>query len=268
MGIDWLQLLTAAVGGGFIVKLLDILYHEIRRYSDDSQSVKHFVDEHLDPLLKIADELVGKLRSLADEDFKTLRHVEICMDRVENDDFSSLAFLIAKLWANIEILRHESLFVSIVKDERGRHLQNFIDCMESRGVRIVNRISQRAIGELMLTRHKNGSMETVPFIEFIHMMETNDDAKRWLLPLVQALSRMNHTSSRQRLLQYGVVVHAMIDTLDPKHEVTRDRPSYPNKLSKKSWSDLKYRVFGRYLKFVSAPVKYLGPPKKGGPKKG
>lgn len=249
------------------MKLLDILYQEYCRWRGRSLSAERFVDEHLDPLLKAADELVGKLRSLANEDFKSLYHVNPDTEKIENHDFSSLLFLLAKLWANIEIIRHEGLSVSLVEDERGQRLQNFMDCMESRKVRIVDRISQRAVGELMLARYDEG-LETIFFIEFMQRIESDPDSRRWIAPVTRVLSRMRHTSERQRLLQYGVVVHALIDTLDPKHQVARDRPSYPNKLSKKTWRDLKYRVFGQYLKFIPEPKKYLGPPKKGGPKKG
>lgn len=264
---EWIKLLTAALGGGLVVKALDILYQEIRLRSDRSQSAQRFVDEHLDPLLKAADELVGKLRSLADEDFRSLHHINPRTARIENHDFSSLLFLLAKLWANIEIIRHEGLSVSIVEDVRGQRLQSFMDCIESRRIRIVDRISQRAVGELMLTRH-NGAVETIPFIEFVRLIESDPEARRWISAVTRTLCRTQHTSERQRLLQYGAVIHAMIDTLDPNHQVTRNRPSYSYKLSKKSWQDLKYRVFGQYLKFVPKPEKYLGPPKRGGPRKG
>ena len=249
------------------MKLLDILYQEVLRRSDRSSSAKRFVDENLAPLLKAADELVGKLRSLANEDFKSLYHVNPNTERFENHDFSSLLFLLAKFWANIEIIRHEGLSVSLVEDERGQRLQNFLNCMESQKVRIIDRISQRAVGELMLMRDDEG-LETIFFIEFIQLIESNPESRRWVVPVTNILSRTRHTSVRQRLLQYGVLVHALIDTLDPTHQVTRDRPSYPNKLSKRTWRDLKYRVFGQYLKFIPEPNKYLGPPKKGGPKKG
>ena len=265
---DWLKLLAAAFGGGLVVKFLDILYQEVRRRSDRSEAAKQFVDKHLDPLLKAADELVGKLVSLAGEDFKSLREVDPNAGRIDNNDFGGLIFLVAKLWANMEIIRREGLSISIVEDLRGQRLQSFIDCIESRGVRIVDRISQRAVGELMLTDRKEGPQETILFIEFVRMIESETEAQRWLLPLAQTLSRTRHTSERQRLLRYGLVIHAMIDSLDPDHQVTRNRPSYPNKLSKRSWRDLKYRVFGRYLKFVRNPEKYLGPPKKGRPKIG
>ena len=263
---EWLKLLAAAFGGGVTVKFFDILYQEFRRRTESSESAKRFVDEHLDPLLKAADELVGKLRSLAAEDFKSLHDVDPGTARSENRDFSSLIFLMAKLWANIEMIRREGLSVSIVKDVRGQRLQGFMGCIESRRARIVDRISQRAVGELMLTRRNDGAApETILFIEFVRLIENDPEAQRWLSPLTHTLSRTRHTSERQRLLRYGIVIHAMIDTLDPDHEVTRVRPSYPNKLSKKSWRDLKYRVFGQYLKFVPKPGKYLGPPKKGRP---
>ena len=250
------------------MKLLDILYQEIRRRSESSESAKKFVDKHLDPLLKGADELVGKLLSLAREDFKSLRHANSDTDRLENNDFASLIFLMAKLWAYIEIIRREGLSVSIVQDVRGRRLQDFMNCIESRGVRIVDRISQRAVGELMLTRRDHGPSDTILFIEFMRQIREETEAKMWLSPLTHVLSRTQHTSERQRLLRYGIVIHAMIDTLDPEHQVTRLRPSYPEKLTKKSWGDLKYRIFGKYLKFVPEPRKYLGPPKKGRPQKG
>ena len=163
------------------------------------------------------------------------------------------------LWANIEILHRKALYVSITQDIRGKQLQSFMNHIASRRTRLVDRISQRAVGELMMTRHNDGQQETILFIEFIRLMECNPEAQRWLKNLTQTLSRTRHTSERQRLLRYGIVVHAMIDTLDPEHAVTRDRPSFPNKLSKKTLWDLKYRVFGQYLTFVPNVEKYLGP---------
>ncbi|MCY3792831.1 MAG: hypothetical protein OXG51_00475 [Gammaproteobacteria bacterium] len=261
---EWFSYLAAAFGGGLVVKFLDIVYQEFRRRSDQSQSARRLVNQNLGPVLKAADELVGKLRSLADSDFKSLRNVDPKADRIENHDFSSLLFLLAKLWANIEMFRREGLSISVVGDARGRRFQSFMDCIESRRVRIVDRISQRAVAELMLNSD-DGSRETCSFIEFVRRIETDPEAQRWVEPVIHVLSRTLHTSVRQRLLQYGAVIHAMIDTLDPDHQVTRSRPSYPNKLSKRSRQGLKYRVFGVYLKFIPEPEKYLGPP-KGSPK--
>jgi len=98
------------------------------------------------------------------------------------------------------------------------------------------------------------------YIDFIKSVETSDTS-RWLAPLVTLLRKATHTTERQQLLQYAVVVHAMIDTLDPSHSVTRDRPAVPGKLTKHTWRNLKYRVFGTYLTFVPHVEKYIGRPK-------
>ena len=187
-------------------------------------------------------------------------------EKYENADLTSLLFLISKFWAHIEILRAESVAIKIGKDKRGQQLQNFINSLESRKVRIVDRITQRAIGEILISI-RSEKLETIKFIEFVNLIENDAMAKRWLEPLVQIVSRTSHTNERQQLLQYGVIVHALIDTLDPEHISTRQRPSYPSKLSKKTWTGLNYRIFGHYLKCVEQTAKYLGPPKAGGPKK-
>jgi hypothetical protein len=70
---DLNQLITAAIGGGLFVKVLDILYQEIKSKYARTETAKRFVDGHLDQLLKSADELVGKLLSLAREDFKNMK---------------------------------------------------------------------------------------------------------------------------------------------------------------------------------------------------
>jgi hypothetical protein len=102
------------------------------------------------------------------------------------------------------------------------------------------------------------------YVEFVRSLETKEDMRRWIEPLANLFRRMHHTRDRQQLLQYGVVVHALIDVLDPRHVVTSNRPSYPNKLSEKTRRNLAFRVFGVYLKFVSNKEKYLRKYKRGG----
>lgn len=258
--LEWSKVFVAAIGGGFVVKLLDIAYLEFRRRGDKRQSSSSFVDQHLDPLLKAADELVGKLHSLGREDFKSFSELD---DKAPyfHSDFGGTTYLIARFWAQIEILRQQALYVSISADERGRWLQAFLDCLESRGVRLLDRISQRAVGETLLGESGTAA---VRYIEFVKALESPDTA-RWLEPLANLLMNATHTTERQQLLQYGVVVHAMIDTLDPAHSVTRDRPAIPNKLSKQTWRDLNYRVFRTYLTFVRSREKYIGRPKTRAP---
>jgi hypothetical protein len=263
--IGWSELILAAFGGGFAVKFIEIAYQEIRDRKDhkklaeqDKKLAEQFVDAHLDPLLKAADELVGKLRSLAENDYKKIYSLIGTPELTQ--DFNSLLYLIATFWARIEIIRTEGLSVSMGQDSRGKQLLNFLDCIESRRIRIVDRASQRAIGEIMVETQCD-KLKTKSFISFIKALEEDETTQRWLTPLIEILFRTRHTHERQQLLQYGVIVHAFIDTLDPKHLVTRDRPSYPNKLTKKSWRGLKYRVFGQYLTFVKEKEKYIGLPR-------
>ena len=253
------QLLLAALGGGVVVKLLDIGYQELLRRRDKRGSSRKFLDENLDPVLKAADELFGKLRSLAAEDFKVLRRARA--HDASSMDIIGLLYLLSKFWASIESFRHKGLTVSVTLDDRGRKLSHFLDALESRKIRIVDRLSQRAIAEIVLmTKSSYEDMDS--FTEFAHSVESNEIAQRWTRPTIEFLMRMEHTVERQRLLTYSVIVHAMIDTLDPSHQVCRERSSLPAKLTKKSWRDLKYRVFGQYLAFVGNPEKYLGPPKR------
>jgi hypothetical protein len=257
--ISWLQLFSAALGGGLTVKIVDIIYQEVRRRLDQTRSATKFVDEHLDPLLKAADELVGKLHSLATEDFKSISKRRLTLESIDHNDFGSLLFLFGRFWAQIEIIRLEGLSIGIAKDARGKKLQSFFACLESRKIRIVDRISQRAIGELFISPSM-GSPKTLGYIEFVKLVETDERAKRWIGPLAELVSRTVHIANRQKLLAYGVVVHALIDTLDLEHNVTNKRPSYPGKLTTRTWKDLKYRVFDVYLKFVDDKAKFIARP--------
>ena len=105
-------------------------------------------------------------------------------------------------------------------------------------------------------------MEVIRFVDFVRRFEEEAQVQRWLKPVERTLERMQHTADRQRLLRYGIVVHAMIDTLDPEHDVSKDRRAYADKLSYKSWNELERRVFRVYLKFVKETQKYLGPPRR------
>ena len=72
MSFDLVSFIGAAFSGGIAVKLLDYGYQEYRRRSETSRTAKSITDTHLDPILKSADELVAKIRSLAQADFQDL----------------------------------------------------------------------------------------------------------------------------------------------------------------------------------------------------
>lgn len=252
---SWLGLLIAALGGGATVKLIEIFYEQFRRWRDRREGDAKVVDRSLEPLLRATDELVGKLRSLGEQDFLPLRDRE--HHGLNDEGFASVVYLFVQFWCEAEVIRQKGMSSDFARSKRGRQTQGFFRCLESRKLRLIDRISQRAIGESALL---NG--RAMNFVEYVEHFDRNPYARRWARPLIEILSTTWDTDARQLILQYLVVLHAMIDTLDPKHLVTRDRPGIPNKLSAKSWKDLNYRVFKLYLPELGNCQKYIGPPKR------
>jgi len=134
---------------------------------------------------------------------------------------------------------------------------DFLRCLESKHVRLVDRAWQRAIGELVFAEARPVH-DLVTFKEFVEKYETIERVRTWVRPLEDLLRETRFRRARQRVLQYGVIVHALIDTLDPHHRTTRQRPAYPNKLTRRAKRDLIGRVFGIYLTRVRQTEKYTG----------
>ena len=252
MNSDLITLGAAALGGGVAGKLLEVLFGELKEWRAGRTDSSRDVERNLGPLLRAADELVGKLRSLAEQDFLPIRRIDLV--QLEDPGVSSVVFLFVQFWSEVEIVRIRGMSSHVAKSKRGRMTQAFLRCLESRRLRLIDRISQRAIGEAALVENR-----TMNYVEFMRSLDDDPHVRRWLGPLLEALGEVRETEGRQRLLQYAVVIHALIDTLDRERLVTRDRPAIPNKLNKRSKRDLTYRVFGVYLKFVRKPAKYIGP---------
>jgi hypothetical protein len=249
----WPSLVAVALGSGLTVKALDILYQEFVKRSDRKKRAASFIRDNLDPLLKAADELVGKIRSLADEDFKTCDDPEKAFMDSER---AVVAYLFSSFWARVEILRRESLYLELSQVAEGKRLLLFLTCLESKRIRLLDRARQRAIGELCvdLTSHPGRS---IPFVQFVSMYEREDTTKQWLGPILEILAAPGR-AKKQRILVYGVVLHSLIDSLDPKHLATKNRPSYPSKLTIRSKRALAHRVFRQYLPFAGGIEKYTG----------
>jgi len=254
------QLLLAAAGGGLVVKLLDIVYAEYKKRRDDTANTGQLLEKHLDPVLKAADEVVGKVRALAERDFKDMSPVGDLRGRVflDNRALASAVYLFAAFWCRLELFRQDSVYVELARDERGIILKKFMDCLESRKIRIIDRISQRAIGEVFVDQGQSRRAPK-PYVGVARLYDTDPHVQAWI-DLCMTLFRAAETDKeiRQKILVYGIILHAMIDTLDPNHEATKDRPSFANKLSTKSKRDLKFRVFKVYVKGVKGAEKYYG----------
>ncbi|HEY2035271.1 MAG TPA: hypothetical protein VGH02_16435, partial [Rhizomicrobium sp.] len=135
---------SSLISGGVIVKVAEFGWGVYHRRREKKQTAEEFVDTHLGPLLKSADELMGKLHSLVKRDFTDLNFAP------DNPTRFALPYLFARFWAQIEIIRQEGLSVSLTQESRGKRLISFLDCLESEGARIVDRTAQRAIGEITL----------------------------------------------------------------------------------------------------------------------
>jgi hypothetical protein len=220
-------------------------------------AARRLVATQLDPLLKAADELQGKLRSLAEEDFSEFRDIpDTDLRPVDLVNLCSTLYLFAQFWGRLEILRRESFHAELARNAQGSVLLRFLRCLESKRVRLVDRAWQRAIGESVVIMGRPA--EVLSFKAFVEQYEASLRLRGWLQPLEDALRETRYPRARRRMLQYGVIVHAMIDTLDPKHYTTKERPAYPNKLSRRAKRDLIGRVFDTYLPDVRRLEKYTG----------
>lgn len=255
---NWSSLFSAALSGGVAVKLLDYGVEWLKSNRQHKRNAKAVVDSHLDPLLKAADELAGKTTSLAKRDFTPLYRASGDEDAgTVNSDLMGLLYLYAKFWSRIEILETDSLGVSMASDARGAALKEFVTCLESPQIRLVDRIHQKAIGEITTTVLDDGASRTIGVVEFTDTILSDETAKSWTQPLFNLLKSANIKARRQRLLVYGVLVNALVDTLDPSHHTTHPRPSYPNKLSKKSKRQIEHGAFKLYLPSVTDYRRYI-----------
>ena len=249
--------LLALITGGGLLKLFQWIWPELKSWWSGRRSALALLDQRLDPLLKAAEELVGKLRHLAVSDFKEV----IGLDNsaaAEQEDLVVItynSYLIAQFWAQMQILRVEGAYGKLARTKKGKRLLQFIRSLEARHIRQIDRARQRGIGECIVDEE---SARPKSYYQFYESYCRDQRVRAWFHPLVEALVNAQHTTVRQELLVYGALVHAMVDTLDPKHIVTRDTPGWPNKLTKKSRRELRHRIFDFYLRFVKDPEKYCG----------
>lgn len=255
---------TLLVTGGITTKVLELIYKEFRTSRDKKNSAKDLINKHLDPILKSADELVGKIGSSAKQDFQNLT----TLGKPESFDqwipYLNIIYLFSQFWARIQILRIESIFIDFTSTTHGEQLNKFINALESKRTRLFERSWQRGMGEGLLEINE-GNNRVVTFKEFVEWFHRDEKNQQWFRPLVDLFVDIKNKDNRQSILIYGTILHALIDFLDPLHKVTKDRPNWCNKLSQKTISELERRVFPTYLPFVESPSIYT---KKKGPKKG
>jgi hypothetical protein len=116
-------------------RVLPGVLESARKRWDSATTARRIIATQLDPLLKAADELQGKIRSLAEEDFREFRFLPA--GSVEGADLVNLCstlYLFAQFWVRFEILRRESFHAELTRNSQGDMLMSFLRCLESRNL--------------------------------------------------------------------------------------------------------------------------------------
>jgi hypothetical protein len=178
---------------------------------------------------------------------------------------TAAVFYVVQFWARLQLLKLETGYVALAAGPAGPRLQKFMERLESRSLRLVDRAWQRAAGEAILVSD-GGARRPMNLFEFTGKYQSDEQFRAWFTPLSDLfVTTGKNKRSRQRILKYGSVVHALIDTQDPKHVVTTQRDPWPHKLSRAVRKELAYGTFKEHLTFVDEPEKYFAGKKKGGP---
>jgi len=251
-----LQALIALISGGALWEGFKFIYPELKQPIASRIEAKKVLYKNVDPLLKSASELYGKLLSLAKEDFSTYINPSnsISVDPQHNKKY--VLYLFSQFWGQLEFLRLQSQYVSFSKIKKGRQLLKFIDTIESRKYRILDRSIQRVVGECLISG-KDQKFRVMTLQEFLVQIDTlSSPLNKWIPLLEQKLATVNNRENRQEVLRFGIVVAALIRHFDPDFNVIRERPIYVNKLSAKSKMTIKNNLCRYYLPFLKEKSKY------------
>lgn len=252
-----IQILVSIIIGGGLWEGFKFFFPDMKRLFTSKITAKKTLYENIDPFLKSASDLYGKLESLAKEDFSTFKRPinSNSLDPDQNKKY--VYFLFAQFWAQLESLRLENKYTTLSRIKKGRQLLKFIDTFESRKYRILDRSVQRIIGEcLILGGQKKFNIMTLK--EFVEEIDNPNTAlHKWIGNLKEVLQSVDKQKQRQLILTYGVIIAAMIDHFDPESKTIRKRPIFINKLSPHSRQIIKIHLTTYYLDFLKKKERYF-----------
>jgi len=253
---EYVKVILSIISGGILWEGFKFFYPDIKRIFGYRINAKNTLYENLDPILKSSSELLGKLESLAKEDFATFINRSNSNSINPEHNKIYIVYLFAQFWAQLEYLRLESRYNSLAKIKKGKELLFFIDTIESRKFRILDRSIQRIIGESLII-NKNQKFKVMTLSEFmIEYVKDNSVIALWGKKLEEILQSVGDKKKRQTILRFGVIVNMLINHFDPKHKSVRKRVVYKNKLSQKSKRIIKNSLLGHYLKFIKSKEDY------------
>lgn len=251
-----MKAIVALVFGGAIWEGFKFFWPDLKRPFEERRLAKKSFYKNLDPILKSASELYGKMESLAKEDFSTFRKPENSNSKDPNHNRNYVFYLFAQFWAQLEYLRLESQYTSLSKINKGSELLRFIETFESRRYRVLDRSIQRIIGEALIT-NSDQKFRILTLKEFLDEFEkTESPLSKWVNQLESQMNQVNDKDVRQTFLIFGVIVAMLIDHFDPKYKTVRRRKIYTNKLSRRSKQMIRNNLLKHYLPFINKGERY------------
>jgi len=245
--MESLKYILSIISGGILLEVFKLLYPDIKNIFNRKIEAKKIFNKHSDTILKSADELFGKIYSLAKEDFQLFTKYNKDKDEINK---IYVLYLFASFWASLSILKKESSYFHLARIKKGERLLCFVTSYESKKNRILDRSYQRAIGESVVQKD-NSNYQIMSLFEFTNEYNNEDsNIRKVITPLEKSLFLTGDKTHRQKILLFGIIIQSLIDFLDRKHTVVRNREPYINKLSLKTKGELKNRIFNHYLTFV------------------
>jgi len=251
-----IEKILAFATGGVMWEGIKFLYPEIKRHFESKRLAINSFYRNLDPILKSASELFGKLESLAKEDFSTFTNPtnSNAVDIVQNRKY--IYYLFSQFWAQLEYQRLESQYIALSKIKKGNQLLRFIETFESRKFRILDRSMQRIIGECLITQ-KDQKFRIMTLNEFIIQFEDPTSILHVRVKNLESiLLSVKNKENRQKILKFGVLVASLIDHFDPNYKTVRRRDIYLNKLTEKSKKSIRTLLIKHYLPFLKKTDRY------------
>lgn len=254
MNIDYTDLL-ALLTGGVLWEGVKFFYPDVKNFLEKRKKAKEILYQNLDLAIKSADELYGKIESLSKEDFATFINLENSNSSSPEHNQIYVCYLFGQFWASLENIRLQSNYSSITRLQKGQELLRFIETLESRKFRLLDRSKQRIIGESMLVNADN-KFQVISLYSFFYKIETDLVFSKWILELKEVFCSANNNERRQRILIHGVIVAMFLDHFDCDQKIARRREIYANRLRPESYNLIRNVLIKHYLKFLNNKERY------------
>jgi len=243
--------------GAFLWEALKFFYPEIRDCIEKKKEAKKILFQNMDLAIKSADEVFGKLESLAREDFSTFINKNNSTSESPEHNQIYVCYLIAQFWAALENIRIQSSYTSISRLKKGKELIRFIETIESRKFRLLDRSKQRIIGEGLII-NSGGKFKIMPLYLFFYKLQSDITFSGWINELKTKFMSTKNTETRQKILVHGVIIAMFLDHFDNQQNISRRRKIYLNKLRPESIKLIKNTLLNHYLPFVKQHQRYTG----------